>query len=163
LRWEERPFYDGEYCTVFSVPGMKFNYKEIEPGLFEKNYADEADTMREFEAGRIAHAVEVRHTNEVTGGQKGMKPERFSLIPAAPMREVARVYGHGAEKYEPDNWRKGYEWTIALDALERHLNAFKGRQDIDPDSKLHHLAHAVFHCLSLMEWSVTHPELDDRA
>lgn len=121
------------------------------------------------EMAQLEHLTKVTYTSAetrtscaVTGGEKGVKPERFSLIPAEPMKAVARVYGYGADKYSPSNWRKGYEWSKALDALERHLNAYKACQDIDPESGQPHLAHLVFHCLSLLEWSKTHPELDDR-
>ena len=106
--------------------------------------------------------TEVRMTHPVTGGQKGQKLARFSLIPSGPLREVANVFGYGAIKYSPNNWRLGYEWSLSLDALERHINAFTGGEDIDPESGRLHLACAIFHCLVLMEWGTTHPELDDR-
>lgn len=111
--------------------------------------------------GRIVQD-EVRIVNEKTGGAKGAKLERFSLIPPGPMAEVARVYGKGAQKYAPRNWEKGYDWTLSIDALERHVNEFKAGRNRDKDDGLHPLAHAVFHCLALIEWAVTHPELDDR-
>jgi hypothetical protein len=111
----------------------------------------------------FADQQELRTRNTETGGEKGVKPERFSLIPPRPMEEVARVYGAGSIKYSPRNWELGYEWSKSMDALERHYNAFKRREDFDPESGLHHLAHAVFHCLALMEWTLTHPELDDRS
>lgn len=106
--------------------------------------------------------AETRQTDPTTGGEKNAKPERFALVPARAMREVARVYEFGARKYADHNWRKGYPWSWSIDALERHINAFKGGEDLADDSQLHHLAHAVFHCLALMEWSFSHPELDDR-
>jgi hypothetical protein len=105
---------------------------------------------------------EVRITNQLTGGEKCAKPEKFSLIPPRPMAEVARVYGYGAGKYAPRNWERGYEWSLSIDAGERHWNHFKEGLDRDSDSGLHPLAHVVFHCLALMEWERTHPELDDR-
>lgn len=106
---------------------------------------------------------ETRTVNSLTGGEKGVKPARFSLVPPQPMWEVARVYGYGSTKYAPRNWERGYDWTKSIDALERHLSLFKQGQDIDDESGLHHLAHAVFHCLALIEWGRTHPELDDRS
>lgn len=107
--------------------------------------------------------AETRITNVLTGGQKGSKPERFSLIPAEPLADVARVYGYGATKYAPRNWERGYNWSLSLDALGRHVNRFIAGEDLDPESGLPHLAHVVFHCFALMEWRRTHPDLDDRA
>lgn len=95
-------------------------------------------------------AGEVRITDAKTGGQKGQKPERFGLIPAAALKVVARVYAMGALKYDRHNWAKGYDWDLSLDALERHIAEFKMGNDRDEESGEHHLAHAVFHCLTLI-------------
>lgn len=111
---------------------------------------------------------EVRTTNAVTGGQKGTKIERFDLIPAEPLRIVAELYGRGAQKYAERNWELGYDWSKSYAALQRHVNAFWRGEDLipndpdDPTSGIPHLAAAVFHCLAMMEWATTHPELDDR-
>jgi hypothetical protein len=101
-------------------------------------------------------------TDETTGGQKGDKPARYDLIPAYPLDCVARAYGMGAKKYAEHNWRKGYKWSLSFAALMRHAWAFWRGEDTDPESGLPHLAHAAFHCLSLMEFTETHPKLDDR-
>lgn len=93
---------------------------------------------------------EVRVVDPETGGMKGKKPERYSLIPAEALAEVARVYGFGAEKYDDNNWRKGYAWSLSLDALQRHIEAFRMGESFDPESNLHHLAHAVFHLFTLI-------------
>lgn len=109
-----------------------------------------------------ADSSEVRITNETTGGEKGQKLDRFDLIPAGPMRQVARHYGVGAQKYEDRNWERGYDWSLSIGALERHLNAFKRGEDIDEETESPHLAAVVFHALALLEFAETHPELDDR-
>lgn len=106
---------------------------------------------------------EKRITNKLTGGQKGMKQARFGLIPSKPLWEVARVYGYGAEKYANRNWEKGYDWGLSYDAMMRHLNQFWQGEYLDDESELPHLAHAVFHCLALMQYSEHFPEFDDRS
>lgn len=98
-----------------------------------------------------------------TGGQKGQKAEAYSLIPVWPLAEVARVYGFGAKKYSPWNWLKGYDWSLTIDALGRHIEAFKSRQSLDPESGLHHLAHAAFHLFALMAYERLGLGTDDRA
>lgn len=109
----------------------------------------------------VTQGSEVRITSE-TGGQKGQKLAQYGLIPAGPLRQVAEVYGFGAQKYDAHNWRKGYDWRLAFDALMRHAWAFWNGEDRDPESGLHHLAHAVFHCFSLIEFGAIHPEFDTR-
>jgi hypothetical protein len=105
--------------------------------------------------------VEVRVTS-VTGGEKGQKLERYALIPSIPLAEIARVYGYGAAKYSPNNWRKGYDWSLSKDALCRHIESFWAGESIDPESGRHHLAHAAFHLLALMEFELRGLGTDDR-
>jgi hypothetical protein len=103
-------------------------------------------------------------TDPTTGGRKGKKPEEYALIPVGALAEIAKVYGFGARKYEPNNWRKGYAWSLSYSAMQRHLNAFWGGEETDPESKLPHLAHAAFHMMSLLTWSSDdkYKSLDDR-
>jgi hypothetical protein len=106
--------------------------------------------------------METRVTNAVTGGAKGKKLARYDLIPIAPLHEVAELYGRGADKYEARNWERGYDWSLSYAAAQRHLNQFWGGESRDGETGGHHLASVVFHCLAMMEYEVTHPELDDR-
>lgn len=95
-------------------------------------------------------STEVRVVDQLTGGEKGSKPERYDLIPPTAMDEVARVYGYGAGKYANRNWERGYDWGLSIAALHRHIKAFERGENYDSESGCHHLAHATFHCLLLM-------------
>ena len=106
---------------------------------------------------------EVRVTDPKTGGQKGQKDARFDLIPTEPLRYLALVYGMGAKKYADDNWRKGYDWKLSYGAMQRHLNAFWGGEDMDPESGLPHLGHAMWHCATLLWFSEFYKDGDTRA
>lgn len=108
-----------------------------------------------------------------TGGQKGTKAERFDLIPAGPIRLLAKLYGKGAAKYDPRNWERGYDWSLSFAAAQRHMWAFWSGHDNDdcepdcpPDCTTHtglpHPICAAFHMLGLTEFITTHPEFDDR-
>lgn len=105
--------------------------------------------------------TEVRTTSS-TGGEKGVKPERYDLIPIEAMALVAQLYGKGAEKYEAHNWRRGYEWSKSYQALQRHSTAFWGGEDLDPEMQLPHLASVVFHALTLMTFMQEQTDFDDR-
>jgi hypothetical protein len=43
-----------------------------------------------------------------------------------------------------------------------HLWAFWKGEDIDPETRLSHLASALFNISALLEYTETHPDLDDR-
>lgn len=105
--------------------------------------------------------TEIRTTSE-TGGQKGMKPERFDLIPAGALAHLARQYGFGAEKYSDNNWRAGYEWSKAYAALQRHALAFWGGEDMDEESGQPHMAAVAWHAFTLLTFMEEHPMFDDR-
>lgn len=95
--------------------------------------------------------TEIRTTSS-TGGQKGVKPEAMSLLPRKGLAAIARVFGFGATKYNPHNWRRKYEWSKSIDALDRHFGAFVDGETYDPESGLPHLAHVGFHVLVLLTW-----------
>lgn len=105
---------------------------------------------------------ETRVIDPETGGEKGSKPERYDLIPSEAMDEVARVYGYGALKYDTHNWYRGYAYGLSIAALERHISLFKQNEDYDKESGLHHLAHAIFHCLTLIMFQRHSRGTDDR-
>lgn len=105
---------------------------------------------------------EVRTTDPDTGAQKGMKPERFDLIPIGPLTELARHYGVGALKYADRNWEKGYDWSKSYAALQRHLTAFWGGEDLDPETGSKHIIAAMWHAAALAQFMDQHPEKDDR-
>ncbi len=91
-----------------------------------------------------------------------MKIERMDLIPVEPLLELSRVYGKGAEKYDDNNYRRGYEWSKSYGALLRHITAFWGGEDIDPELGTSHLMNAAWHCFTLFTFIEEHPEFDNR-
>lgn len=86
----------------------------------------------------------------------------LSLVPARPLIEVARVLTYGASKYDRHNWRKGMAWSRLLDASLRHITAFNDGEDVDPETGICHLAHAICGLMFVLEYTQTHPVLDDR-
>jgi hypothetical protein len=106
---------------------------------------------------------EVR-TVSSTGGEKGVKPERFELIPAGPLRLLARLYGRGAAKYAARNWENGYEWSKSFGAMQRHLWLFWDGEDLDEETGVPHVICAVFHAFALAHFMANpkYREHDDR-
>ncbi len=105
---------------------------------------------------------ETRITDPKTGGEKGQKSVRLHAVPWEALSELGRVYAFGEGKYDDYNFRKGYAWSLSYDALQRHLGAFWNREDSDRESGLHHLAHAVWHGITLLFFALTERGTDDR-
>lgn len=155
------------------LPLEMMNFIEVTGGPLER-YLTHADLiLGESLKAEPVDKIEVRSgtgeviTTAVTGGQKGVKPERHSLIPKPFLDALGRVYGYGANKYAAHNWRRRYEFSKSLDALDRHVAAFTDGETYDPESGEHHLAHAAFHLAALITWitedgeGVNNP-MDDR-
>jgi len=87
---------------------------------------------------------------------------RYDLIPGYALNELAKIYTYGTKKYDDNNWRKGMKWGRIFGAMMRHAWAFWRGESLDPESGLHHLAHAAWQCFTLIEYEKTKPELDDR-
>jgi len=87
---------------------------------------------------------------------------RFDLVPVYPQEQVAAVYTFGAKKYSDRNWEIGFTWNRPYGATLRHMVAFWGGEDLDPETGLPHLAHAICELQFLLEFTKTHPEMDNR-
>lgn len=80
----------------------------------------------------------------VDGEKYDDEKPRMDLIPPYMEEEVAMVLAFGAQKYAPDNWRKVTPLRSRyLAAAQRHINALKKGEQMDPESGLHHAAHAA--------------------
>ena len=105
---------------------------------------------------------EVRVTDPETGGQKGQKDCQLGALDPLALWEVGNIAGFGNRKYERYNFAKGYKWSLSYDALQRHLMLFWGGENMDPESGLPHIAHAAWHCLALLTFSMRGKGTDDR-
>lgn len=69
---------------------------------------------------------------------------QYSLIPPETLSALASVLTYGAQKYAPNNWQLvEHGETRYMDALFRHLEAFRAGETHDPESGLHHLSHVL--------------------
>jgi hypothetical protein len=76
----------------------------------------------------------------------------YTLVPFSALDDAVRVLMFGAEKYDRENWKlldNGEQRYKA--ALMRHLLAFAGGEECDPETGIRHTAHAMVNLL-FMEW-----------
>lgn len=89
------------------------------------------------------------------------KPD-MSLLSSIAMVKVAEVMSFGKKKYAAHNWRGGFAWSRPAAAALRHIFAWLGGENKDPETGLSHLAHASCCLMFLLEFESTRVELDDR-
>jgi len=86
---------------------------------------------------------------------------RMDLLDPYAIEQLAKVLTFGASKYAAHNWREGISKSRLIAAALRHLFAYLGGQDKDPETGLSHIGHAMCCCMFLL--GLEHrPELDDR-
>jgi len=114
-------------------------------GLVGQEFHKES-TRKEIEASQTAN----------TGGRKfdGSKLE-YGLLPPLALKATVDILTFGAVKYERDNWKIVPDAKRRyFDALQRHLWAWKEGEYIDPESRKHHLAHAMACLMFVYEHAV---------
>ena len=83
---------------------------------------------------------------------------RMNLLPPKAIIEVSKVLTFGAEKYDAENWRKldDLQNRYTAGAL-RHIFAHMDGEELDSETNLSHLAHAM--CCLLFKLEI---ELEER-
>jgi hypothetical protein len=117
------------------------------------------------------HAIKDYIRNEEEEKQMGQKGAgRFSegkirhdLVPPWSLNEIARVYTYGTIKYDDDNWWKGLKWKKdVFGCILRHVWKWFRGEKFDDESGLHHMAHAAWNCIAIMEYERNGIATDDR-
>jgi len=93
----------------------------------------------------------------------GIKKVPLSGMPANVLLEAGLVKLHGDLKYGRFNWRDvGVRGSVYYDAAFRHLAAWYEGEDNDPDSGVHHIAHAITGLVVLRDSIMRGNWTDDR-
>ena len=87
---------------------------------------------------------------------------RMELIPPEIMEAQAKVLSFGAQKYPERNWELGMDWSRVFGACMRHMWAWWGGEDKDPETGFSHLAHAACCIMFLVTYEERDVGEDDR-
>jgi hypothetical protein len=111
----------------------------------------------------IRNTEEEKQMGQKTAGRFSKDKIRHDLVAPWALNEIARVYTYGTQKYDDDNWWKGLKWKRdVFGCILRHIwKWFRGEVN-DDESGLHHLAHAAWNCITLMEYERCGIGTDDR-
>lgn len=88
----------------------------------------------------------------IEGRKDDLSKLRYDLIPFDSLEELAKVYTFGANKYEDRNWEKGIKYSRIIAALFRHVIAWCKGEIHDPETGIHHLAHAAWNCFAIVHF-----------
>lgn len=83
---------------------------------------------------------------------------RMDLIPTSAIYSLAEVFTYGSKKYGDYEWKKGIYHSRLYAATLRHLISYWDGENIDSESGLNHLKHAMAN-LAMM---IDSPLFDDR-
>ena len=82
---------------------------------------------------------------------------RYDLIPVEVLEGVARVFGHGAAKYEDNDWQRGINTSNHYRAVMGHMADWRMGKETDAESGYHHLDHALAR-LIMLRYQTIYPE-----
>ena len=90
----------------------------------------------------------------------------LSYCPVSAICAISMVFAKNSKKYGgkyPDeNWRLGQPLSNHINSLLRHVYKFMCGEDIDSESNLPHLYHALTNLAMAIEDLHNNPDLDDR-
>lgn len=118
-----------------------------------------AEDIKSIPAGPVG---DINGTTMGSGARFNQGKADLSLIPLASLYGEARVWTYGAQKYSRHNWQRGMAWSIPLACALRHLAAWQGGEDNDPETGESHLDHAMCNLRMLRVYADTFVEGDDR-
>jgi hypothetical protein len=68
---------------------------------------------------------------------------KWSLVHFKSLEPMVEVLEFGAEKYAPDNWKKGMDQKEILESLMRHLASLMDGEKNCPESGKSHMGHIM--------------------
>ena len=76
----------------------------------------------------------------------------MALLPPKATLEVARILTYGANKYSIDNWKTTSDSDVRyLSAVLRHIFQHLEGEELDEETGMSHLAHAICSLLFILE------------
>jgi len=105
-----------------------------------------------------------KETPQVSALHKDEGKLRVDLVPPEALEGIALVLDYGLAKYAERNWERGMLFSRMYGSVLRHLTmAWWNGNDIDDESGLHHLDHALCDLAFLVTWIKREmTEWDDR-
>ena len=162
----------GEYINTKEGSGVIIGFEEVYENIIINNNGDrtpihrskiisigKSDNDDEFLNFILATKDEPAKKEFVKDGR--VKP-RLSLLPQVALIEIAKVFTYGADKYDEYNFSQGAKNTTYVDASLRHINKYLCNNDIDDESNLLHLAHAISNLMMVLDNDLLNKSIENR-
>ena len=101
---------------------------------------------------------DVKSNKKGSGARYNDNKIDFSLLPLCTLEEEIKVWMYGKEKYAAFNWAKGMDWSVPFASAMRHLSAWYAGEDLDPETGISHIAHAMCNLRMLELYSKNYKE-----
>ena len=101
-------------------------------------------------------------TNTSEGIKYDSEKPKMNLLPPKAIVEISKVLTFGAAKYDAENWRKldDQQNRYTAGAL-RHIFAHMDGEQLDPETNLSHLAHALCCLLFKLEIELENAKIEE--
>lgn len=86
----------------------------------------------------------------------------LEFVPKAAMWAMGLAFSYGANKYGAWNYKGGLKVTRCLAAAVRHVYQYLDGEDLDPESGVSHLGHAMASLAMAIDMIESDKTLDDR-
>lgn len=96
------------------------------------------------------------------GSRDNKNKPKWALVDFKSLEPMVEVLEYGATKYGEFNWAKGLPYTEIVESLLRHVFSFLEGQDMDEESKLHHIGHILCNAMFLSHMCLYRKDMDDR-
>lgn len=83
-------------------------------------------------------------------------------VPGEALDAMAEGLAFGEKKYGKHNWRLGMNWSQLIGSAMRHIRKFNAGVDLDDESGLPHLSHALTCIAFLCTYQRSEIGVDDR-
>ena len=123
--------------------------------IYDYSYKDTSGIKRKVVVDNVV-------VGEIQAAHDDKGKVRFDLIPTEAEEALAGVLSYGATKYAERNWEQGMDYSRLYGSARRHLAEWYKGIDIDPESNLHHLHHALTNIAFLITYIEREVGVDDR-
>lgn len=158
-------WYPQEDGRSFVLPATQIRQEENESSVsYQGHNVHLEETAKKFmdENKELFQNLAKLEEAEKLGKKYDNNKPALDLIPVEALNALGEALVYGARKYNRANWAKGIQQSRLIAAALRHITAYSSGQDLDPESGLSHISHALCNLAFLTYMQKNRQDMDDR-